>query len=143
MSITPTLSLLSSRAFLSSPPGIRNLPRRRTGAVSKRSPSPCVPSLTSHGNSLFYKQLSSSCCLFRATAVIFFVLFCLCNRYLFLFSTYAVFFLQPFLSDLASHFSEHLPFVFFCFLLFYFFLWPGLFCCVLVPGTLAFHLIYL
>ena len=31
------------------------------------------------------------------------------------------------------------PFVVFIFL----FLWSGLFCCVLVPGTLAFHLLYL
>ena len=52
----------------------------------------------------------------------------------------------PFLSDLlASHSSEHLSFVLYCFVLFSFFfsllffphfLWSGLFCCVLVPGTL-------
>ena len=32
---------------------------------------------------------------------------------------------------------------YFIFLFFSFFSWSGLFCCVLVPGTLALHLIYL
>ena len=102
------------------------------------------------------QQLSSSCCLVRATAVS--LLFCPCNRsYLFLFSTYDVplaIAAFPFLSRLLeSHSSEHLSFVllsflFFSFLVFSFlffsrFLWSGLFCCVLVPGTLALHLLYL
>ena len=68
----------------------------------------------------------SSCCFVRATNI--------CS------SLSPVLFLWPFLSDvLASHSSEHLSFS--CFFLF--FLWSGLFCCVLVPVTLAFHLIYL
>ena len=89
----------------------------------------------------------------RKTAVIFFVLFCPCNRYMFLFSTYGVLLAIaafPFLSDLlASHSSKHLLFFFvFCFFsvlfsLFSFLLWSGLFCYVLVPGTLALHLLYL
>ena len=49
------------------------------------------------------------------------------------------------LSDLlASHSLELLSaFVVFLVLIFFLFFWSGLFCCVLVPGTLAFHLPYL
>ena len=36
-------------------------------------------------------------------------------------------------------FKATTPFVVF---IFFFFSWSGLFCCVLVPGTLAFHLLY-
>ena len=69
-------------------------------------------------------------------------------------------FLQPFLSNAASHSSEHLqvlylslvlPFVLFVLfslfsmlcVFFLFLLWSGLLCCVPVPGTLAFHLPHL
>ena len=83
------------------------------------------------------QQLSFSCYLVRATTVILFMLFCPCNRYLFLFSTYGVplaIAAFPFLSGLvASHSSEHLSFVSLCFL---FFSSSGLLCYVLVPGTL-------
>ena len=108
------------------------------------------------------QYLLSSCCFVRATAVILFVLFCPCNRCLFLFSTYGV--------PLASNCSLSFPFLsfpiflhhilqntcrLFCFVAFFLFfpsflfsffslfLWSGLFCCVLVPGTLALHLLYL
>ena len=82
-------------------------------------------------------QLSSSCCFARATAVIFFVLFCPCNRYLFLFSTYGVplaIAAFTFLFDLlASHSSEHLSFVLLCFLFsFLFFVYFFLFLSFLV-----------
>ena len=40
---------------------------------------------------------------------------------------------------LVLRFLKATPFVVF---VFYFFSWSGLFCCVLVPGTLAFHLLY-
>ena len=100
-------------------------------------------------------QLSSSCFVL-ATAVIFFV-FCPCNRYLFLFSTYVVrVFLQPFLSFPISlhHILQNtcrlICIVFFfllCFFssLFLFFLSSSVFCCVLilVPGTLTFNVIFL
>ena len=102
------------------------------------------------------QQVSSSCCFARTTAAIFFVLLCLCNRHhLLLFSAYGVplaIAAFPFLSNfLASQSSEHLSFlslfvfVLFCLFSFSFsslFLWFGLFCCVLVPGTeytLAFY----
>ena len=84
---------------------------------------------------------SSPCCFVRATGP------GICSS-----SARMLFFWQPFLSDLlASHSSEHLSFVLLCFLFrslfFFFFLlffsWSGLFCCVLVPGTLSFHLLYL
>ena len=91
------------------------------------------------------KQQLSWCCFVRATAAIFFVWFRPCNRYMFLFSTYGVPLAIapfPFLSDLASHFSEHLSFVLLCFLFsfllffsfffsffpfFFLFSWSGLF----------------
>ena len=95
----------------------------------------------------------------RATAVILFVLFCSCNRYLFLYSAYGVplaIAAFPCLSDLlASHSSESCRsfflfsfflFFLFSFLVFFFSLflfssWSGLFCCVLVPGARALHLL--
>ena len=40
---------------------------------------------------------------------------------------------------LVLRFLKATPFVVF---VFYFFSWSCLFCCVLVPGTLAFHLLY-
>ena len=99
------------------------------------------------------QQVSFSCCFVRATPVTFFVLFCLCNRYVFLLSTYGVplaIAAFPFLSHLLASHSSELLFVLLCFLfsfllfsLFLFFLWSGLLCCVLVPGTLALHLLYL
>ena len=83
---------------------------------------------------------------------------CPCNRYLFLFSTYSVPLAMaafPFLFDLlASHSSEYLSYVmlsflysfffFVSFFLFSLFLCSGLLClCVLLPGTLALHLLCL
>ena len=64
------------------------------------------------------KQQLSSSCFVRATAVIFFVLLCPRNRYLFLFSTYVVLLAAfPFLSDLLA--SQHLSFVLLCFIFFF------------------------
>ena len=81
------------------------------------------------------------------------------NSMCILFSTYnnstsAILFLQPFFPSpdlLASHCSEHLSYVLFCSVFFFFcslFLRCGLICCVLAPGTLstlliAFNLLYL
>ena len=41
---------------------------------------------------------------------------------------------------LVLRFLKATPFV--CCVCFLFFSWSGLFCCVLVPGMLAFHLLY-
>ena len=69
--------------------------------------------------SVKHQSVCSSCCFVRETtaAIIFSVFFCQCNSYLFLFSTYSVHGVPlaiaafPFLSDLASHSSENLSFV--------------------------------
>ena len=108
------------------------------------------------------QQLSSSCCFVRSTtAVIFFVLFCPCNRYLFLFSTHGVpqaihcsSLSFPFRSSCITFFrtsvvrfaslSVLLSFFLFSFSLFFlFFSWSGLIRCALVPGALALQSFYL
>ena len=92
------------------------------------------------------QQSSSSCCFVRATGI--------CSS-----SAPTVFLLQPFLSlpILLHHILRNTCrlFCFVFFLLFFHFfpffsyfsffvgLWSGLFCCVLVPGTLASNLLYL
>ena len=88
------------------------------------------------------QQLSSSRCFARATGI--------CSpsaRMVFLWQLQSFSF--PSRSSCASHSSEYLLFVLvlFCSLLcsafFFFSSWSGLFRCVIVPGTLALHLLYL
>ena len=84
--------------------------------------------------------------LFRLYAGIFFPVFVLfrpCSSYLFLLSTYIC--CSCSLSDVLASQSSELMSAFFVYFSSYFpyFSWSGLFCCVLVPGTLAFHLPYL
>ena len=105
---------------------------------------------------------SSSCCFVRATGVLSssarmlsflqpslfhllaphssehlsFVLFSSCFFSSFFFFHFSFFFL-------LLSFSFFFFFQVFSLFLFSLFSWPGLFCCVIVPGTLAFHLLYL
>ena len=81
--------------------------------------------------------LSSSCCFVRATGT--------CSS-----SARILLFLLPFVSVLCITFFRTpvvcfalFFFLLFFFFFFFFFIWSGLFCCVLVPGMLAFHLVYL
>ena len=111
------------------------------------------------------QQLSFSCCFVRATTVvIFFVLFCLCNTaavtgicsspacMVFLwqlqpspsFRSCITFSRTPTTCRLFCYVFFLLTFFLFSFFLFSLFVsWSGLFCCVLVPGTLALHLLCL
>ena len=113
-----------------------------TGCRSLFLFAPLFPSSPALSCLMPVSSSSSSCCFVRATHV----LHSIC------FSSARMLFLQPFLSDLLITFfkTPAVCFALFCFVFLFssssfvsLFVWSGLFCCVLAPGTLAFHLLYL
>ena len=86
---------------------------------------------------LFLSSLSFPPCRpYAGIFSLFFVLFRPCNSCLFLFRVHVI--LLAALVILRHVVQNSCRFLF---VLFFLVLWSGLFCCVLVPGTLAFHLL--